>query len=493
MRELFKRTSSIGFGERSASQTVPTIFTTRNTKRLCTMEIKVFVDNLPRLVCGVTDETTCQEVVTVLAQALGQPGRYMLRETFKDFQRCMASDERPLEMLKKYGEHAKEVQLTLLHSGPSVHDEMSRAKVGRHQPCPPLRRKETAARGWRRSGSLNLHRQSFPLSCLRRDTDQNHEHLKRPKRKSLTLMEEAWEWLENLGKTQVYSTSCDNKDSSKKSEKKKRTFLSVTLSSARKGPCEQSQERAHRNSKSDLDQTSCCMGTQQKAKEHKNSKKTRGGKFDSVPNSNNEAEMNQLRETIICQLSYLQKLQVQIGFVDHEILELEESERTREERKLIEEEMEQIGLWENELKAEEAFERDLQNQFRDMKAKIVDCKAKLEDYKTEMQKLAFCGAQNVDSKEGRHAADDDPTKDSNGQQSETELDVNSDRMWPPRNFNPSAALFPPSQIKERRPTGPAELREWWACWSAVQNSKANKKTAEIHRSELTIYLGSTKV
>ncbi|XP_077435003.1 ras association domain-containing protein 8 isoform X2 [Vanacampus margaritifer] len=456
------------------------------------MEIKVSVDNLPRLVCGVTDDTTCQEVVTVLAQALGQPGRYMLRETFKDFERCMASDERPLETLKKYGEHAKEVHLTLLHSGPSVYDEMSRAKVGRHQPCPPLRRKETVARGWRRSGSLNLHRQSFPLSCLRRDTDQNHEHLKRPKRKSLTLMEEAWEWLENLGKTQVYSTSCDNKDSSKeKTGKNKRTFLSVTLSSARKSPCEQSQERGHRNSKPDLDQTSCCMGTQQKVKEHKNSKKTRGGKLDSFCNSNCEGEMNQIREAIICQLSYLQKLQVQIGFVDHEILELEESERSREERKLIEEEMEQISFWENELKAEEEFERDLQNQFRDMKAKVVDCKAKLEDYKTEMQKLDFCGAQNVDSKD---AADDNPTKDSNGQLRETELDVNSDRKWPPRNvYPPPTTLFPPSQIKERRPTGPAELREWWACWSAVQNSKANKKTAEIHRSELTIYLGGTKV
>uniref|UniRef100_A0A3Q2XGF9 Ras association domain-containing protein 8-like n=1 Tax=Hippocampus comes TaxID=109280 RepID=A0A3Q2XGF9_HIPCM len=297
------------------------------------MEIKVSVDGLPRLVCGVTDETTCQEVVTVLAQALGQPGRYMLRETFKDFERCMAPAERPLEMLKKYGEHAKDVQLTLLHSGPSVSDEMSRAK--------------------------------------------------------------AWEWLENLGKTQVYSTSCD-------------------------------QEK------------------------NKKSKKTRAEKLDSFSNSNSEDEKNHLRETIICQLSYLQKLQVQIGCVDNEILELEESERTREEQKLIEEEMEQIRFWENELKAEEEFERDLQNQFHDMKAKVVDCKAKLEDYKNEMQKLNFCEAQNVDSKGGRRVADDNRTKDSNRQLFETELDVNSDRKWTPRNFNPSPASFPPSQIKERR-------------------------------------------
>ncbi|XP_061656638.1 ras association domain-containing protein 8 [Syngnathoides biaculeatus] len=455
------------------------------------MEIKVSVDSLPRLVCGVTDETTCQEVVTVLAQALGQPGRYMLRETFKDFERCMAPDEHPLEMLRKYGEHAKEVQLTLLHSGPLVCDEMSRAKLGRHQPCPPLRRKEATTRVWRRSGSLNLHRQSFPLSCLRRDTDQNHEHVKRPKRKSMAFVEEAWEWLENLGKTHVYSTACD-KESSKKTGKNKRTFLSVTLSAVRKSPRDQSQVRGHGNSKPDFDQTSCCMGTQQKLKENKNSKKTHGGILNTISDSNSQGEKNHLRETIICQLSYLQKLQVQIECVDKEILELEESEWSREEQKMIQDEMEQMCYWENELKAEEVFETDLQDQFHDMKAKIVDCKAKLEEYKTNMQKLDFCGAQNVDSKEGRHAADGNPPRDSNWQLFKTEMDVNSDRKWPPRrNFNTSP-LLPPSQIKERRPTGPTELREWWARWSAVQNSKSNMKKTEIHRSELTIYLGGTK-
>lgn len=35
------------------------------------MEVKVFVDGIPRVVCGVTEETTCQEVVIALAQALG--------------------------------------------------------------------------------------------------------------------------------------------------------------------------------------------------------------------------------------------------------------------------------------------------------------------------------------------------------------------------------------------------------------------------------------
>uniref|UniRef100_A0A8C4I879 Ras-associating domain-containing protein n=1 Tax=Dicentrarchus labrax TaxID=13489 RepID=A0A8C4I879_DICLA len=102
------------------------------------MEVKVSVDGIPRVVCGVTEETTCQEVVIALAQALGQSGRYTLREKFKDFERCMTPNEHLLETLEKYGEQAREVQLTLLHNGPSVWDEMSRTKVGRYQPCPPF-------------------------------------------------------------------------------------------------------------------------------------------------------------------------------------------------------------------------------------------------------------------------------------------------------------------------------------------------------------------
>uniref|UniRef100_A0A3B4X1C4 Ras association domain-containing protein 8-like n=2 Tax=Seriola TaxID=8160 RepID=A0A3B4X1C4_SERLL len=193
------------------------------------MEVKVSVDGIPRVVCGVTEETTCQDVVIALAQAL-QPGRYTLREKFKDFERCMTPNERLLETLEKYGEQAREVQLTLLHNGASVWDEMSRTKVGRYQPCPPLRRKDAGARMRRSSGSLSLHRQSLPpLTCLRQEAEQQKEEVKRPKRKSLTLMEEAWEWLESLGKGKVYSTACD-KESSKRTDKKNRTSLDVCLS-----------------------------------------------------------------------------------------------------------------------------------------------------------------------------------------------------------------------------------------------------------------------
>ncbi|XP_061745690.1 ras association domain-containing protein 8 isoform X2 [Nerophis ophidion] len=393
------------------------------------MELKVSVDGLPRLVCGVTEETTSQDVVTVLAQALGQPGRYMLRESYKDFERCMAPNERPLETLRKYGEHAKEVRLTLLHSGPWLCDQLSRAKVGRHQ----MRRKEAGAKAWRRSGSLSLHRQSLPL---RRDAERHQEDLKRPKRKSLTLMEEARGWLESLGKTRVYSTAGD---------KKNRSFLSVTLSS------EKRQAGGRRNT-SDLDhQTSCCMGIQQKSKETE---------------SYQQDEKNRLRGTVVRQLARIQELQSRTAGVDREISEFEERARARQEQqKISEDQEEQVKIWENELKAEEGFERELQHLFLDTRAKVADCKARLES---------------ADSK-SQDCADHNPTTS----QDHYGLDENLGR--------PSGNLYypPPPLIKERRPTGPAELREWWTRWSASQRSTSSMK--KIHRSELTIYLAGTKV
>lgn len=36
------------------------------------MELKVWVDGVQRIVCGVTEFTTCQEVVIALAQAIGK-------------------------------------------------------------------------------------------------------------------------------------------------------------------------------------------------------------------------------------------------------------------------------------------------------------------------------------------------------------------------------------------------------------------------------------
>lgn len=84
-----------------------------------TMELKVWVDGVQRIVCGVTEVTTCQEVVIALAQAIGRTGRYTLIEKWRDTERHLAPHENPIISLNKWGQYASDVQLILRRTGPS--------------------------------------------------------------------------------------------------------------------------------------------------------------------------------------------------------------------------------------------------------------------------------------------------------------------------------------------------------------------------------------
>lgn len=422
----------------------------------------------------------------------------------------MTPEERLLETLERYGEQSKEVQLSLFCRGASVLDEMGKAKVGRYQPCPPLRKKNVGSRMRRSSGSLSLHRQSLPmLSCLREEGEKKQEDLKRPKRKSLTLMEEAWDWLESLGRGKVYSTAHDKESS--KSDKRNRISLdfSLTVEKDNSGSISRGKGKGQKALKSELDhQTSCCIGNQTRGKESKHSKKTNEAKSNLCGSTaaRPEEEKNTLRETIICQLKSLQDLQAQITRIDRQIFDLEERQRARiaeqeAQEMIVEEEMEQIRFWENELQSEEGYEKDLQYQFLEMRAKAVECKTKLEEYKCKMQRLDFFrGAAQEDSETTSklnsncaseiHAVS---AQDDNLEQSSADGSVNVNRKFLPReDTSHPRALVHPNQIKERRPTGPTELREWWTRWSEAHRSQSQTQKV-IHRSELTIYLSSTKV
>ncbi|NXA23834.1 RASF8 protein, partial [Ibidorhyncha struthersii] len=84
------------------------------------MELKVWVDGVQRIVCGVTEVTTCQEVVIALAQAIGRTGRYTLIEKWRDTERHLAPHENPIVSLNKWGQYASDVQLILRRTGPSL-------------------------------------------------------------------------------------------------------------------------------------------------------------------------------------------------------------------------------------------------------------------------------------------------------------------------------------------------------------------------------------
>ncbi|CAJ0943614.1 unnamed protein product [Ranitomeya imitator] len=84
------------------------------------MELKVWVDGVQRVVCGVTEQTSCQDVVIALAQAIGQTGRYVLIQTLREKERQLLPHEKPLEFLSKSGQYANDVHFVLKRTGPSL-------------------------------------------------------------------------------------------------------------------------------------------------------------------------------------------------------------------------------------------------------------------------------------------------------------------------------------------------------------------------------------
>jgi len=73
----------------------------------------VWVEGIQRVICGVSDDTTCQDVVVALAHAIGKTGRFTLIERWKDTERLLSPTEQPLLSLHKWGEYASDVQFIL--------------------------------------------------------------------------------------------------------------------------------------------------------------------------------------------------------------------------------------------------------------------------------------------------------------------------------------------------------------------------------------------
>uniref|UniRef100_A0A336LJN0 CSON006309 protein n=1 Tax=Culicoides sonorensis TaxID=179676 RepID=A0A336LJN0_CULSO len=80
------------------------------------MELKVWVEGIQRIVCGVTDSTTCQDVVFALAHATGKTGRFTLIERWRNNERALAPQETPLKILMKWGEYSSDVHFVLQRS-----------------------------------------------------------------------------------------------------------------------------------------------------------------------------------------------------------------------------------------------------------------------------------------------------------------------------------------------------------------------------------------
>ncbi|XP_059204165.1 ras association domain-containing protein 8-like isoform X2 [Centropristis striata] len=112
------------------------------------MELKVWVEGVARVVCGLSLNTSCQDVVIALAQAIGQTGRYILILKLRGTERQLVADDCPLEHLAQLGQLSAEVQFILRRTGPSLSDGQDTPKSERRFPLPrpsepePLKRNE---------------------------------------------------------------------------------------------------------------------------------------------------------------------------------------------------------------------------------------------------------------------------------------------------------------------------------------------------------------
>lgn len=113
------------------------------------MELKVWVDGVQRVVCGLSEETSCQDVVIALAQAIGQTGRYVLVQKLRDTERQLVANERPLESLAKLGQLSSEVQFILRRTGPTTSEgsdlDQPPSFFGLHEPELPKRKEPKKA------------------------------------------------------------------------------------------------------------------------------------------------------------------------------------------------------------------------------------------------------------------------------------------------------------------------------------------------------------
>ncbi|GFT83356.1 ras association domain-containing protein 8 [Nephila pilipes] len=120
------------------------------------MELKVWVDGIQRVVCGVTEASTCQDVVYALAHATGQTGRFTLVEKWRNSERLLAPHEQPLKVLTKWGEYANDVHFVMRRSSgdPKVSSGNNQSQNNKRQ--------HDFLRGFSPSGGSN--RQKIPVN-----------------------------------------------------------------------------------------------------------------------------------------------------------------------------------------------------------------------------------------------------------------------------------------------------------------------------------------
>ncbi|KAK0149472.1 Ras association domain-containing protein 8 [Merluccius polli] len=100
------------------------------------MELKVWVDGVLRVVCGLSYTTSCQDVVIALAQAIGQTGRYVLILKLRGTERQLVATDCPLQAVAQLGQQATEVQFILRRTGLALSNGPDGSETERKQQLP---------------------------------------------------------------------------------------------------------------------------------------------------------------------------------------------------------------------------------------------------------------------------------------------------------------------------------------------------------------------
>lgn len=433
------------------------------------------------------------------ASSIGRTGRYTLRENFKGYGRNVTHDEHLLESLGKYGQQAREVQLTLHYLGPSLVDWPNKPRV-------QLRRVEGGGRLYRGGAGAILHRQSLPLlSHLQPKTPP--EEVKRPKRKSLTLMEEAWGWLENLGKGRKQQLTRDKGENEENDGGKqqldntgakpnKLVQVSKVLPGRDKNRTE-NKKWTHREKVDEPELQDCRTEDKTQRNEVCVTKKQTGvseheGALDTIEN---------LKKVIIQQQASLRALKHKIDTTDEQIFRLE----TWQAEAMSDEE-EQLKFWLNELKAEEGHEKVLQMQFLDLKEKAAKCKNKLEEYKLKLQRMDLANMRRSQRQQTK-TDDEIAVKMESDRTSGCLESVTAEKttIEVPKGDSKEKMVITrvesklpyivvtANEITEAQLSSPSELREWWSRWTEAQKTTSGSIPKVVHRSEIIIHLRSTRV
>ncbi|KAK9525672.1 hypothetical protein VZT92_016357 [Zoarces viviparus] len=283
------------------------------------MELKVWVDGVQRIVCGVTEFTTCQEVVIALAQAIGRTGRYTLIEKWRETERHLAPHENPVVSLNKWGQYASDVQLILQRTGPSVSERPT-------------------SDGQARVPERGFFRQSLPpLAKLRPSGTDRSLKRREPKRKSLTFTGGA------RGLRDIFGKSRD-------AEAKQPQQRGVSLNLSRVGGV--GVASVHGSPARELSR----LVQLQRDK------------------------LQALESRLLGCEAELQDWEEAVGEVDEggnleeDLLLLEQQVRRNDA------EMEEEEFWQNELQIERESERQLRQQLVELQGRVRDCEAKLSEY-----------------------------------------------------------------------------------------------------------------